>query len=94
MRAAKFYDLLKREESETVKVSFDMQQNQPLPKLRVGETFYSRQIWVYNLTFVLMQDKQDKSNTFIYTWTEDQSGQGSNEVVSAFHNFLGILEEK
>lgn len=94
LKAAKFYDLLKREESDTIKVSFDMQQNQPLPKLRVGETFYSRQIWVYNLTFVEMQEKQDTSNTFIYTWTEDQSGRGSNEVVSALNSFLGILEEK
>lgn len=64
-----------------------MEQNQPLPKLRVGEVFYARQIWVYNLTFVLMQETQDATNTFVYTWTEDQSGRSSNEVVSALHNF-------
>lgn len=76
LRAKKFYELLKREEGNVIKCSFDMQQNQPLPKLRVGEAFYARQIWVYNLTFVLMEQTQDKSNTFVYTWTENQSARG------------------
>lgn len=93
LRAKKFYDLLKTTDANVIKVSFDMEQNQPLPKLRVSEVFYARQIWVYNLTFVLMQDTQDVTNTFVYTWTENQSGRGSNEVVSALKNFLGILEE-
>jgi hypothetical protein len=94
LRAKKFYELLKREEENVVKCSFDMQQNQPLPKLRVGEVFYARQIWVYNLTFVLMEKIQDKSNTFVYTWTENQSPRGSNEITSALHHFLANLEKK
>lgn len=87
LRAKKFYGLLKEVNDNEIKVSFDMEQNQPLPKLRVGEVVYARQIWVYNLTFVLMQETQDATNTSVYTWTEDQSGRSSNDVVSALHKF-------
>lgn len=92
LRAKKFFELLKTKQTDVVKVSFDMEQNQPLPKLRVGEVFYARQIWVYNLTFVLMQETQNATNTFVYTWTENQSARGSNEVVSALNDFLCNLE--
>jgi hypothetical protein len=94
LRAKKFYELLKTNTEGVVKVAFDMQQNQPLPMIRVTETFYARQIWLYNLTFIIHEDKQDKNNTFIYSWTEDQSGRGSNEVASALHDFLSHLEDK
>lgn len=95
LRAKRFYELLKNQnDNDCVTVSFDMQQNQPLPMIRISETFYARQIWLYNLTFVIHEDKQSVGNTFIYTWTENQSARGSNEVVSALHNFLYKLEEK
>lgn len=94
LRSKKFYEFLKKEEANVIKCSFDMQQNQPLPKLRVGEVFYARQIWVYNLTFVVMENVQNESNTFVYTWTEDQSGRGSNEITSALNHFLISLENK
>ena len=51
LRAKKFFQLLKHPlDAETITVSFDMQQNQPLPKLSIGEVFYGRQVWLYNLT--------------------------------------------
>lgn len=53
-------------EADVINVSFDMEQNQPLPKLSVSEVFYARQIWVYNLIFVLMQDTQNATNTFVF----------------------------
>lgn len=93
-RAKKFYELLKLESDDSITVAFDMQQNQPLPMVRVSEAFYARQIWLYNLTFIIHEKKQNINNTFIYTWTEDQSGRGSNEVASALFNFLTSLEEK
>jgi len=30
-------------------LSFDFQQNMPLPHIPCGDVFYKRQIWVYNL---------------------------------------------
>lgn len=90
-RGKKFYELLKaaRNDKKTLAVSFDMEQNQPLPKTNVTETFYARQMWVYNLTFVIHEPSgQSNNNVFLYTWDESQSTKGSNEVVSALSDFL------
>lgn len=95
IRAKKFYELLgKPEDGGVVKVCFDMQQNQPLPKLSISDVYYMRQLWLYNLTFVIIGEKQNEENTFAYTWTENESGKGSNEVCSALSHFLNALEAK
>ena len=66
-RAKKFYSIMGENDDGTVKICFDMQQNQPLPKLSVGEVFYSRQIWLYNLTFVRHDTvAQSRENVSIY----------------------------
>lgn len=93
--AKKFYEILKHDEEHVLKVAFDMQQNQPLPMIKVTETFYARQIWLYNLTFIIHDGKQNKENVHIYSWTENQSGRGSTEVASALRDFLNHhLENK
>ncbi|KAE9524150.1 hypothetical protein AGLY_015515, partial [Aphis glycines] len=56
-------------------------QNQLIPKLSVTEVFYSKQVWVYNLTFVLTTEKQILQNCHIYTWTEIESERGPNEKI-------------
>lgn len=96
LRAKKFYELLKKQENDdgVIKVCFDMQQNQPLPKLSISDVYYMRQLWLYNLTFVVIEPNQNKQNTFAYTWTENESGKGSNEVGSALIHFLKKLEQK
>ncbi|KAJ8884009.1 hypothetical protein PR048_015866 [Dryococelus australis] len=94
LRAKRFYEIMKTEETNVIRISFDMEQNQPLPKLRVSEVFYARQIWLYNLTFVLVEKNQKTSNTSVYTWTEYQSGRGSNEVTSALSHFLENVEKQ
>lgn len=79
----------------SIHVSFGMMQNQPLPKLSVTDTFYSRQIWLYNLTFVINSEQyQSPENCYLYTWLENESGRGPNEVCSALLNFLEKLEER
>lgn len=56
----------------SIHVSFDMMQNQPLPKLSGTDTFYSRQIWLYNLTFVINSEQyQSPDNCYLYTWLEN-----------------------
>lgn len=47
-----FFQRLKQKKPNTVTISFDMQQHQPLPKLSIGEVFYARQVWLSNLTIV------------------------------------------
>lgn len=94
LRAKKFYEILKQDEEHVLKIAFDMQQNQPLPIVKVTETFYARQIWLYNLTFVIHDGKQNKDNVHIYSWTENQFGRGSTKVTSAFRDFLNHLEDK
>lgn len=53
LRAKKFYQIMKSDETSVLKVVFDMQQNKPLPKLNVGEVYYARQIWFYNLAILI-----------------------------------------
>lgn len=48
----KFFKLMYEKKDDEIICSFDMMQNQALPKLSVTDTFYSRQAWPYNLTFV------------------------------------------
>jgi len=90
-----FSKMMSIQSDETIQVSFDMMQNQPLPKLSVTETFYSRQVWLYNLTFVInSENNQSKENCFMYTWLETESGRGPNEIGSALTHFLNILENR
>lgn len=58
------------------------------------EVFYSRQVWVYNFTFILTTENQIPQNFHMSTWTEIESGRGQNEVGSALIHFLKMLENK
>jgi len=69
-------------------------QTQPLPKLSVTEVIYSRQVWLYNLTFVISESNHGPAENYLYTWTETESGRGPNEVCSALIDFLDLLETK
>lgn len=43
-----------------------MQRNQPLSMIKVTETFYAGRIWVYSITFIIYDEKQNKENVHIY----------------------------
>ena len=93
-RAKYFYTLLNKYDVEqpSLTVSFDMQQNQLVPKLPLGEAFYARQIWVFNLTFVIHEKhNQGHDKVHVFTWDENQAGRDSNLVASALWNFLKNL---
>lgn len=90
-QSKRFYELLRESaaDEDILCVTFDMQQNQQLPKTNVGEAYYSRQIALYNLTFVVHKPKHIRPrNVFIYTWLESDLGKGSNEVISALDHFF------
>ena len=92
LRAKRFYEELRSTKDGEVTVCFDMEQNQPLPKLSVSEVFYSRQVWIYNLTVMVREDHQGKDNTRIFTWLETEAGRGANEVCSAVLDFITWLD--
>ncbi|GFO02208.1 hypothetical protein PoB_002871300 [Plakobranchus ocellatus] len=73
---------------------FDMQQKQPLPKLSVGEVFYPRQVWLYNLTLVRQNYTGSVNDVHIYTWLETESARGSNQFASPLFDYLSLLEKE
>ncbi|KAF0745895.1 Uncharacterized protein FWK35_00030429, partial [Aphis craccivora] len=90
---------LKRElynHKENAKIFPKMMSNLILDYTRIySYTFYSRQIWLYNLTFVINSEQyQSPKNCYLYTWLENESGRGPNEVCSALLNFLEKIEER
>jgi hypothetical protein len=84
----KFYELLCKEEE-----CFDMQQNQPLAKLNTGEVYYSRQIWICNLTVMVHVGSQSNEDISVYTWCENETGSSSDEVCSTLVNYLQTSEK-
>jgi len=81
--------------SDIISVAFDMMQNQSLPKLSVTEVFYIRQVWLYNLTFVITSaEHQTIDNCFLYTWLESVRGRGPNEITSILIELLTELENR
>lgn len=97
MQASRFYSLLNHNDEpalNTMTIAFDIQQNQPLPKVSISEAFYARQIWLYNMTFVIHEVGsngkaiQDKTKVFMYSWAETEAGKTSNECTSALLDFL------
>lgn len=94
LKAKKFYSLMKHENDDEITVCFDMEQNQPLPKLSVSEVFYARQVWLYNLAVLIKEKPQTIENTWLYTWLETEAPRGANEVASAVLHFLKSLDSK
>jgi len=69
---------MKKTTKKSKNILLDMMQNQPLPKLSITKTFYSRQIWIYNLTFVINSEFQNPDNCFTHTWLETESRRSPN----------------
>lgn len=95
-KADKFYELMKksRDTCDTLCLVFDMMQNQPVPKCGVGDEYYRRQLWCYNLAFVIYEPTMPKKNIFFYVWNESESGKGSSEVCSVLANCLQRLKKR
>lgn len=96
-RARKFYSLLAtKEDDTTLVVSFDLMQNQPLPKSSIGEAYYARQLWLYVLGIIEHKATGDKNtpgeqlkeDVHFYSWGEQELGRGANQVASALKDFI------
>lgn len=96
LRAKRFYSVMKTSSTkcDVLTVAFDLQKNLPLPKTNVGEEYYCRQLWMYNLAFVIHCPKSSRKNVFMYNWMEHQSGKGSNEICSALADFLRRIRKR
>ncbi|XP_071056373.1 uncharacterized protein [Onthophagus taurus] len=89
-KAQTFYEKLK-DKSELSKttthvevITFNFQQNFPLPVSSSGDVFYKIQMWVY--TFCIHVASTGKSYFFLYD--ETIAGKGQNEVISLLHYFF------
>lgn len=85
-RSKAFYKTIRNkvDDQETAVIVFDLQQVQVLPKVPVQEAYYSRQLGLYNFGLCDMSNKKNYS----YSWTENQSDRGSNEIASAVYHYL------
>lgn len=89
-RAAAMQEDLKRETEDAkvnhnkIVISFDLQQTLPTPLLTVGQAFYLRKAWTYNLGVHNCGDGQ----ATMYMWTEDVAKRGSEEIASCLLNYL------
>ena len=99
-RARKFYNLLAtKEDDSTLVLSFDLMQNQALPKSSIGEAYYARQLWLYILGIIEHKatgdrnkpGEQSRDDVHFYSWGEQEMGRGSNQVASALKDFLDRL---
>lgn len=85
-----FYALLRERRANLMTLSFDFQQSQAILH---QQAYYSRQLYQYHFCIVRNQEdgSMPKDGVHCYTWSEDESAKGSNEVVSALHSTLRIL---
>ncbi|XP_048020943.1 uncharacterized protein LOC125266040 [Megalobrama amblycephala] len=89
-RARVFYTLLNAVE-DTVTVCFDMMQNLSLPKSPIGQTYYSRQLYMYVFGVVVHHGErslQALSDCHLYVWLENQNRKDSNMTASALDHCL------
>lgn len=68
-------------------ITFDFQQNLPLPVSSSSDVFYKIQLWVYN--FCVTVASSGRSYFFVYN--ETVGGKGQNEVISMLHHFFKNL---
>ena len=86
-KAAKGYESLRsdsKNDESTLVLSFDLQQNLPVPILVHGSMLYLRQLWVYNFG---IHECYSGSATMCL-WNECIAGRGSEEIVSCLLEYF------
>ena len=93
LKASHGYQAL-REDTEKAKsdtdllvITFDLQQNLPVPTLTHSSMFYLRQLWVYNFGI----HNCGTGSATMCIWNETIAGRGANEIISCLLHFLHQL---
>lgn len=88
-RAKVYYDIIRRKKDrpDTHNVAFDLLAVQVLPKVPIHKAYYSRQLGLYSLGFVMLV----MGKTIPLHGLKISQTWGSNEIVSAVHNYLGNI---
>ena len=92
-RGRKFYDLL-NDVGDTFTVCFDIMENLVLPKSPIGQTYYSRQLYMYVFGVVRHRGRgqtQGREDINLLVWLEHENRKDSNMVASARRYYLGTL---
>ena len=80
-KAENFYNslrtdtVLEKQNAHIATLTFDFQQNLPLPNIPVGEVFYMHQLWLY----VFGVHSCGNYNVCMYCWPETIAGRGIME---------------
>lgn len=95
LRAKAFFEKLGSAPEGVKIISFDCQKNLPLPKLPDQSTYYSRQLYYYNLTMVegTSSGALSKDNVFAYCCTENEYNKNSNLIASAVYHRLTATDK-
>nr|CAH7751893.1 unnamed protein product [Callosobruchus chinensis] len=88
-KAEKFTQLKRHYKAEAragrcMAISFDFQQNLPLPHIRTSDVFFKSQLWYY--VFGIHDLAHDSACMYVYT--EDVAKKGSNDVTSMLLHYL------
>ena len=73
-----------KDDVDSIVLTFDLQQNLPVPTLTHGAMFYMRQLWVYNFG---IHDCSGGS-AVMCVWNECIAGRGSNEIISCLLEYF------
>ena len=72
-----------RGDENSLVITFDLQQNLPVPTLTHGSMFYLRQLWVYNFGINVCS-----GDSYMCVWNECVAGRGSNEIISCLLEYF------
>ena len=84
IRAEGFHEQMKKDLKNKYCITFDLQQVQPLPYLKVNKAFYNRKTWLYDLG-VHCNDQ-----AYLFLWTENTASRGSREITSCLNYFQEV----
>ena len=90
LRASQAYQLLRNDtdlsksDPDLHVITFDLQQNLPVPTLTHSSMFYLRQLWVYNFGIHVC----NSGSAVMCVWNECVAGRGSCEVVSCLQQYF------
>jgi hypothetical protein len=96
LKADVFYKTLREKSVEATEnphvevLSFDYQQNFPLPKVPSGDAFYCRQLWLYNFCIHSAKNKEARC----YLLDETTGCKKPNETVSFLDHYINNVLDK